>query len=1533
MRAKRVALIGGAVVAVVAALALAGVLVVTNTDWGREQVRTRALSALRQSVHGHVQLGRVSGNLLRGITLHDLRITDSSGAPFIVAQRVEAGYALRPLISRRIVLDGVEIDSAEIVIERSAARGWNYDRLFPRDSAQPADTSAGFGDWIVLTDVSLRRSRLTVRIPWQPDSSLRGAARDSAMRAALAGEGRTVVTRVADGTLQQVQDFRHIDARLPLVRVAQPEHPTKLIRADSLRMEAFAFAPPSAQVRQLSGEFELDGDSVWFRDVAVQLPASRAALTGRYEFVHGDLVLHTVASPVALRDVQFLYPALPDHGSATFDLALDWSGNAQRYVVKQLDLTTDSTRVRGNLGIVLGDTLRFHDTSLAFEALPTSLIEQLVPGLDVPREGVLRGRAIIAGTADTMQVDGDITFDDRRSGRSRVVAMGELGAVRGVFRAHDLHVTLAPLQMDLARIASPDLPVGGTLTGDATMNGRSDGLLEARAVDLVHLDRGARSRVTGRAAMRGASLRTLWLDADLQARPLSLVTVGRFAPAAELRGAVSGPIRAIGPLSALQIDSRLRSTDGGQIAARGTLDLVSRDIGYALDVHTVLFNANELSARAPRTSLSAFIATRARGIDPATLRGTFAADLLASSLDTVALDSLHLRASAANGLLSLDALRVAGAGATLAATGSFGLVSSMPGTLDFHVRVDSLGLLRRYLPPSDSGKVPPRPLRTAERVARARDDSVRQARQLAVARAVGEAAPAEPVHVDTSAGIPRDSVAGSFTLDGRASGNINAFGLFGTLDAKQLVVQGNAVQRARADIRWTGVRTDSATLAVQLNADSVSTAGFQLDSVATTLRHRAPGGSAQVAVYQNEARDYTLKADYALFTDRRELTLNDLRLRFDTTLWTITRPGAIRWGQPGVFVDSLDLRSGVNGRVFAHGMVPSEGAADLRLIVQNFQLGDLLGLLQSDVEGRGRLMLDARLTGSGRAPQIAGTMALLDARYRGTRVPEVQSRYSYSDRLLDLRAQLADSARGLERPTADLVARLPVDLAFSGVTGSRLLDAPATADLRADSLPLDLVSRFTDALSNVRGAATGTATLRGTLRDPTLAGAMALNDASTRVTALGITLDRLNGALRLQGDTVLIDSLTGWSRGRIALQGGVGIKQLATPSFDLQFVSEGARVLDNEQGRVRADARITAKGPFNDVLVQGRVRIRDGVLRIPEADQKEVISAGDPTVFAVVDTGDARTRELVPAQSPLLANLRMDLTLGVDRDTWVRSPEANVEIYSEDDLRITVDRRRSSLALDGVINTDRGEYEFLSKRFQIKRGAVQFIGTQEINPLLQITGEYDVKQATRPALAIRILIGGTLRTPRLTLESDAQPPISQSDLLSYLAFGSESGSLLQFGGSSLAGGTSGGGLVGTSAALATRQLTGVALGVAVDELEGQAARSLGADVFTITPANVPTELASGNFGGLTTFLKGTQFEFGKYLATRTFVGLQLQATTTPGFRVEHRLGRNPGLTLETSLQPRFFLPEPSLSEQEITKANAFGLFLVRRWRF
>jgi translocation and assembly module TamB len=369
---------------------------------------------------------------------------------------------------------------------------------------------------------------------------------------------------------------------------------------------------------------------------------------------------------------------------------------------------------------------------------------------------------------------------------------------------------------------------------------------------------------------------------------------------------------------------------------------------------------------------------------------------------------------------------------------------------------------------------------------------------------------------------------------------------------------------------------------------------------------------------------------------------------------------------------------------------------------------------------------------------------------------------------------------------------------------------------------------------------------------------------------------------------------------------------------------------------LRADAELTMAGPMSAAYISGRTRVRSGVIYIPESDNKSVISAGDPALFNVIDTSVVTDREMLPTQSPLLSGLRMDVTLNVSRNTWVRSREANVEIFTADEgLAVHVDRSKQTLALDGVVSTDNGQYTFLTKRFTIKRGSAMFVGAngsngEPMNPTLQVTGEYGVQLPQQQALNIQVLIGGTLLRPKLTLQSDAQPPLSQSDLLSYLAFGRSSSSLLQMEGSSASSGNPSGGIVGTGAAMAYKRLAAVAGGVVAHQFEGQASRSLGADVFNITPSDVPTEVYTPN--GINSFLVGTQVELGKYVDPRTYLSLRAAGKGLPGIGLRQRTAK--GFIYEMTFEPRFPVTAPSLDPTgNQHQFEVFGAFITREWRF
>lgn len=1515
----------------------AALWVFTATPWGHETIRGKVLGALAGRVNGTVRLGRISGNLLEGITIHDFSIRDSAGRPFLAIERASVQYGFRALLKKRIHLNEMNVEGLLVVLDKRPGEKWNYQQIFRRTT--PADTTKGpgFGSWMRFENLTLARGRIIIRSPWSPSDRLSPAGRDSAIAIALGGGSRLRVERV-DGGFQKVSDFRDIDAQLPLVRLAEPgTGGHRIFEIATASALALPFNPPAVQINNVTGRFELNGDSLWFSpDTRIRLAASDIVGGGRYVFDNNDLRLRLRANPVATSDLRWIHPPLPADGRGTLDFALDWENAFERYVARGADIRLGGAELHGDLGLtfvrvdtIAGiDTLAIHDTRLRFTAIDTRLIEQIFPQLKFPRQAVFSGRAALEGGLHAMKMDGDVSFTTAGLPAGRVVAAGEVGRVEpsGV-RAENLRVRLDPLPLGYVELTMGNTPLAGILRGSATLDGSTRTRFLARG-DVSHEDGSERSRVVGDVALRLAG--PLWMDVNARAAPIDLATVGRFVPALGLRGVVAGPLRVTGTMNDLALRADLDVTGGGFLSARGRVDLAGSAKSLELEATMRVFDASRLSTRAPATSLTATASARVAGFDAATMAGAIALDAGTSTFDSVGIDLARLRVTLGGGMARVDTLFLRGTAATVSAGGSFGLAPGREGTLRFTAAVDSLSAFERWIG-RDSLVTPPRPGVVARAAALAREDSTRIARATEVERAV-TGAPAPKLVVSAPPAISHDSIRGSLYTAGTISGGLSRFDVRGRLGAEGVVARGMAVGNGRAEYALTNVRTPAMAIVGAAQVDSVSVAGFWLDSADVRVAHQSDSGTLAVEIFQANDRSYAAAARYLLHPDHNELHLENLALRFDTTSWRATRASEIEWGPRGVRIDSLDLRTdpaSLGGRVFVNGLLPTQGDADLEVAVARFEIGHLVGLLESDLKATGLLTMSGRMRGPLRAPTWRGAAGIESASYMGTAIPDLKATFDYADATLRTHVEAA-RAGGTPVVLADGI--IPINLALQDVTGSRFPDRPLQVDLVADSLPLDVLPRLTDAIYDVRGRAVGSMKARGTLRHPLVTGAMVLDLGSFGVTALGVRVRDINGVIRMQGDTLVIDSIVGISgAGPIRLAGGLGISTLTRPSFDLLLAASNARVLDNDRGRLRADADLAIVGPYDGVVITGAAIIRNGVVYLPEPDDKQVISADDPALFNVIDTALVTDRELLPDANELLDNLQVNVTVGVQRDTWVRSREANVELTSDGDLSVRMNRRTNSLAVEGFLTTERGQYTFLGKRFEIRRGSATFVGTPELNPTLQVTGEYEVRLPAREQIIIRVLIGGTMRSPRLSLESDAQPPIPQSDLLSYLAFGRSSSSLLQFGGSGLSGsGSSGGGLVGTGAALAGKQLAAVALDAAVSELEGEATRSLGADVFNITPANLPAEFwRPQGFGDV---LEGTEVELGKYTDSRTFVAVQARPTRAlPGLRVERRIGG--GYRVEASMEPRFLLRDPSFTFRVPVTTNVLGLFLIRERRF
>ena len=327
-------------------------------------------------------------------------------------------------------------------------------------------------------------------------------------------------------------------------------------------------------------------------------------------------------------------------------------------------------------------------------------------------------------------------------------------------------------------------------------------------------------------------------------------------------------------------------------------------------------------------------------------------------------------------------------------------------------------------------------------------------------------------------------------------------------------------------------------------------------------------------------------------------------------MWASTRVAALHWGQAGIDVENLELRNGPNGRIYVNGFVPKQGNANLDIAVDNLNVGDVIALTQSGINASGLVSLNVHATGTLDNPQFKGSFGATDLIYNGAPIAEVHGNVDYANQTLTGRAE---AMRGGGQPFLIAEGTVPINLALTGVTGSRFpANRQIALNINTDSLPLDLVPQLSDYVSNVSGHASGSFKVGGSLNKPQLTGQFAMHSGHAHVIPAGIDLNSIEASIRMLGDSVVIDSVAAYSKGRMLLTGGIGLGSLTTPSFDLKLRADNAQVLNNKKGRLIVSATLAMVGPFKDAHVTGNVRIREGVVNIPPPDNKNLVGAGRP---------------------------------------------------------------------------------------------------------------------------------------------------------------------------------------------------------------------------------------------------------------------------------------------------------------------------------
>lgn len=1337
----------------------------------------------------------------------------------------------------------------------------------------------------------------------------------------------------------------------------------------------------------LEGWVRLAPPGVQVRVPELDLRVGAGRISGRVE-VELDGFVERFASDLQVRglETRFLEELFPDmalHRHATLSGHLvatpldDAAAPAGEPTVHRVDLLVDVHPEEGSRSRILAEgavrpsplpqDTEFSGLVVTADPLQWDAITALVP--DFPGEGRLEGQAMLDGTlSGVLQLESEWALVRPEVGEARLATEGGV-AVMGGLAFHGFGLTLEPTDLPVLEPFTGELPVAGSVAGGVHLDGPLEEGMEF-AAHVEHRYAEADSRVEAQGEWAMAEGVGGWIEAELM--PLSFAPFGGeggVVPVLDPAGEATGRLEIRGTLQDLGAQVELDVAGDGRLLGTGRMD----GRGDEPEVQAALeWEGVDLSALTRITEVE----TDLRGSLEASMVGlemeSTAARLSAELEDHTAPGPRALTAELAleEGLLEIHPVILRLPSTRTRVEGTLGLIPEQVGALSYEMEVDSLAALAPFLPEPEAGLVEPRPLVRATAAEARRDQLLEGARSRQVEFLATGEEPEVPAPADTLllAGIRRDALRGSIRAEGSVGGHLGDLRVEGVVEAGEVLAMGQRLDHLRADHVVEGIGTASPRGSGELRLERLQVEGFFYDHMALEADYRGEpeedghtthAGTLAVRLQQDPATSIATSLQWELARDSATALLDHLVVELPDTELRTVGPASVLWDPRGLAIRDFHLREASPAdldpspqsddpsqldqppqSVEVDGFLPreldgeEEGALDVR--VQAFDAGHVLELLQLRDDVRARVGLDLPLRGSLASPEMEAGFSVRGARFQDRELPEVRMSLHYREREAQVDGEV------LERETGDralgLEGRFPVDLALLDGPEDRLLPGPIEGRVRLDSMDLAVVATLVDGVESTVGVADGEVRLSGSFQDPVLEGGVQAELPSALVEPTGVRYRDGAASFTFDGGIMRVDSMVVWSRGPLRVEGEVGIPGLADPEMDLRLQARNARIMDTRDLSLQVDADLEAAGPFDGLRVTGSARARRGVIRIPETEELAEpgpLALEDPATFAGID--DLRLlalRDALIQPSPFLEHLELALDVHVDREVWLRSRETNIEFRTLPEvgpLRVELTGiDPQNLRLDGTIGSDRGEYAFMGRRFDLSRASIIFTPETTFDPLIRLVAEHAVQMAGREGFDIRIIVDGSLTELDTELESTSQPPLSETDLLSFMVFGQEAGSLLRGQGSGLVGqGSAGGPLVGAVAARAAQSFATVGMDALVAELEAEVARSLGLDVIHIVPAELPTELSTGEFGDL---LRGTEVEAGAYLTPRLFVSGQARPTFVhPGARVEYQTEH--GWLLRSTFRPRFLPAVPTLSEVRPDRVSVLGVLILREWRF
>lgn len=269
---------------------------------------------------------------------------------------------------------------------------------------------------------------------------------------------------------------------------------------------------------------------------------------------------------------------------------------------------------------------------------------------------------------------------------------------------------------------------------------------------------------------------------------------------------------------------------------------------------------------------------------------------------------------------------------------------------------------------------------------------------------------------------------------------------------------------------------------------------------------------------------------------------------------------------------------------------------------------------------------------------------------------------------------------------------------------------------------------------------------RGNLLHPKTEGNIRIEKAEFSSASMPVELDNVNGQIRVSGDRIEIQSLTGdVDGGSMSAQGFVIYG--TPPRFNLAVTANSVTVPYPHGLRTVVSCNLQFNGTKANSLLSGRVVIDQLML----TRQFELTSL----------MGQFASGPSLSTPSPFEKNVKLDVVVQTAHALRLASSQLNARGGAD----LTLTRTLARPVVLGRATLEHGEIFFLGRRYDIQSGTFEFSNPMRTNPIVNLYVTTTVDQ-----YKITMNLDGPIN--RMITSYTSDPPLPPSDIINLIAFGS-----------------------------------------------------------------------------------------------------------------------------------------------------------------